>query len=85
MSREYSKNDSQESDVQEVESQSGVMMLEKAGVSDPECDNINGHTFMAAALKNLFSEKSTLPERGAGAMYASEQTLLIFLYIGVTY
>ncbi|KAG0697109.1 hypothetical protein DFH29DRAFT_812170 [Suillus ampliporus] len=39
-----------------------VTMLEKTGVSDPECDNISGQTFVAAAIKNLFSENSSLPD-----------------------
>ena len=43
----------------DVDSDSGVTMLEKAGVSDPECDNINGRTFMAVTLRNFISEKST--------------------------
>ncbi|KAG1730072.1 hypothetical protein EDB19DRAFT_1913061 [Suillus lakei] len=48
----------------DVDSDSGVTILEIAGVFDLECDNINGHTFMAAALtgRNLISEKSTLPD-----------------------
>ncbi|KAG1904466.1 uncharacterized protein F5891DRAFT_945574, partial [Suillus fuscotomentosus] len=37
-------------------------MLKKTGVSDPECDNISGRTFVAAAIKNLFSENSVLPD-----------------------
>ncbi|KAG2742618.1 hypothetical protein P692DRAFT_201889980, partial [Suillus brevipes Sb2] len=32
------------------------------GVSDPECDNISGRTFVAAAIKNLFSENTLLPD-----------------------
>jgi len=32
------------------EDQPSVVMLEKMGVSDPECDEINGRTFTAAAL-----------------------------------
>ncbi|KAG1863207.1 hypothetical protein DFJ58DRAFT_725102 [Suillus subalutaceus] len=38
------------------------VMLEKMGVLDPESDKINGHTFTAAALRNLYSGSSSQPD-----------------------
>ena len=37
---------------------SGVFMIEKMGVSDPECDKLSGQTFVASALKNLCKSSS---------------------------
>ena len=38
--------------------ESGVFMIEKMGVSDPECDKLSGRTFVASALKNLCKSSS---------------------------
>ena len=40
---------------------SDVVLLEKMGVSDPECDKIKGRAFMASALRNLIPS-SSLPD-----------------------
>ena len=37
-------------------------MIEKTGVTDPECDRIPGRLFTSAALKNLTSDGSELPD-----------------------
>ena len=41
--------------------ESDVVLLEKMGVSDPECDRIKGRAFMASALRNLLPS-SALPD-----------------------
>jgi len=47
-------------------------MIEKTGVTDPECDRIPGRLFTSAALKNLTSDGSKLPDlvlhRGSAAV-----------------
>ena len=47
-------------------------MIEKTGVTDPECDRIPGRLFTSAALKNLASDGSELPDlvlhRGSSAV-----------------
>lgn len=47
-------------------------MIEKTGVTDPECDRIPGRLFTSAALKNLVSDGSELPDlvlhRGSAAV-----------------
>jgi len=47
-------------------------MIEKTGVTDPECDRIPGRLFTSAALKNLTSDGSELPDlvlhRGSAAV-----------------
>jgi len=47
-------------------------MIEKMGVTDPECDRIPGRLFTSAALKNLASDGSELPDlvlhRGSAAV-----------------
>lgn len=42
--------------------QTSVVMLEKMGVSDPECDKISGRTFTAAALRNLHGRSDVQPD-----------------------
>jgi len=37
-------------------------MIEKTGVTDPECDRMPGRLFTSAALKNLISDGSELPD-----------------------
>ena len=37
-------------------------MIEKTGVTDPECDRMPGRLFTSAALKNLVSDGSELPD-----------------------
>jgi len=37
-------------------------MIEKTGVTDPECDRMPGRLFTSAALKNLVSDGSDLPD-----------------------
>jgi hypothetical protein len=39
-----------------------IVMLEKMGVSDPECDEISGRACTAAALKNLHSQSGWHPD-----------------------
>ena len=41
-------------DSSSMEPNEPVVMLEKMGVSDPECDKVSGRTFTASALRNLF-------------------------------
>lgn len=47
-------------------------MIEKTGVADPECDQVPGRLFTSAALKNLVSDDSELPDlvlhRGSAAV-----------------
>ena len=47
-------------------------MIEKTGVGDPECDQIPGRLFTSAALKNLASDGSEMPDlvlhRGSAAV-----------------
>jgi hypothetical protein len=47
-------------------------MIEKTGVVDPECDRVPGRLFTSAALKNLISDDSELPDlvlhRGSAAV-----------------
>ena len=47
-------------------------MVEKMGVTDPECDQVPGRLFTSAALKNLTSDGSELPDlvlhRGSAAV-----------------
>ena len=38
----------------DLDSKSDVIMIEKMGVSDPECDKFSGRSFTASALKNLY-------------------------------
>ena len=38
----------------DLNSKSDVIMIEKMGVSDPECDKFSGRSFTASALKNLY-------------------------------
>ena len=44
------------------ESETPSVMIEKMGVSDPECDRIPGRLFTAAALRNLVPGGSDLPD-----------------------
>jgi hypothetical protein len=54
------------------ESKSINVMLEKMGVTDPECDQMPGRLFTATALRNLVPDGSELPDlvlhRGATAV-----------------
>ena len=51
---------------------SSATMIEKTGVTDPECDKVPGRLFTAATLKNLVSDDSELPDlvlhRGSAAV-----------------
>jgi hypothetical protein len=44
------------------ESESPTVMIEKMGVSDPECDRMPGRVLTAAALRNLVPDGSDLPD-----------------------
>ena len=41
------------------DSRSDVIMIEKMGVSDPECDKFSGRSFTASALKNLYKSAAS--------------------------
>ena len=40
---------------------SDVIMIEKMGVSDPECDKFSGQSFTASALKNIYKTPGSHP------------------------
>ena len=46
----------------ETHHESSATMIEKSGVTDPECDRIPGRLFTSAALKNFVSDGSELPD-----------------------
>lgn len=45
-----------------IPSHMAIVMLEKMGVSDPECDKISGRACTAAALRNLHSQSGQDPD-----------------------
>ena len=38
--------------------ENGVVMIEKMGVSDPECNKFSGRSFIASAIRNLYTSSS---------------------------